>query len=245
MKRLLVTICVIVPLVLVVFALSPRAQNAKRFTFEIAFIQKAAPIQMPSVTHGVNFLYQSAEVKNTSDRTIRSITFGVLAHEIGPNWNKPTLVASREIATNISPGQTISVDVADAPVGDIQQKVSELKSNPVGLEFGILGVQFADDTTWQYDWQSAGSFDPRNMFGSLRNSAAIRRGCGASAVHSALTALAGSAVVPGIAAVFAQGYTCGTTSDREYCENHLTSCTDHICNMKQPPCPYQVCTYVP
>lgn len=167
MKRLLISICVVVPLVFTILALAPRAQNAKRFTFENAFVQDGAPVQMQSITHGLKFLFQSAEVKNVSGQTIRSITFGVLAHNIGPDWNKPILVAKREIATNIDPGQKVSVDVDDAQVDKIQQKVSELVSNPVGIEFGILGVQFADDTTWQYDWERSGSFNPRDMFGSL------------------------------------------------------------------------------
>lgn len=160
MKRLLVSICVVVPLVFTILALAPRAQNTKRFTFENAFVQEGAPVQMRSITHGLKFLFQSAEVKNISDQTVRSITFGVLAHNSGPDWNKSVLVAKREIATNISPGQTVSVDVDDAQVENIQQKVSELASNPVGIEFGILGVQFEGDTTWQYDWERSGSFNP-------------------------------------------------------------------------------------
>lgn len=99
MKRLAITSVLLAALVILAFAFSPkpRAQDRKRLMFQVAFTQKDAPVQMVSVTHTLEFLYGSAKVKNVSSQTIRAITFGVLLHELGPDWSTAVIVSSRKI----------------------------------------------------------------------------------------------------------------------------------------------------
>lgn len=193
MKRLALAVAVLGPLMFL-FVASQRAQNSKRFSFEVAFAQKDAPVQMQSVTHNVEFLFASAEIKNVSSQTVRAITFGMLAHESGAHWNTPILISTRQIATNVKSGDTRSIDIADATPAEVQKKISGMKSNPVAIEFGIVNIQFADGSNWDFDWQGAGGFDPRNMFGP---SAAVKEipGCG-SRTRAVLSAVAAFSVLP-------------------------------------------------
>lgn len=181
MKRFLVTASVVVVLVVLAFAFSPRprAQNRKHLNLRVAFTQKGAPVQIKSLTHTLKFYYGSAVVQNVSQQTIRSITFGVLLHEAGPASLQPILASSREIATNIDPGESRSVDVEDAAPRLIRQKAADLKSNVVVVEFGILAVQFDDGSIWQYDWQSEGAFNTQNVSGAKQESLRTVKNCNA------------------------------------------------------------------
>ena len=68
-NRILIVIAIAFCFV-VAFAFSP-AQGRKKFDFVVAYVQSGAPVQLTSITHGIDFLYQKAEVKNVSDRTVR------------------------------------------------------------------------------------------------------------------------------------------------------------------------------
>lgn len=234
MRRPLVLISVL-GLVLVAaftFLPEPHAQSPKRLSFAVAFTQKDAPIHIQAVTHTMDFLYGSAKVQNASDQTIRSVTFGVLFHETGPDWTKPILASSREIATNLKPGEVRSVDVEDLSIRDAQQKPSEMRSNPVVVEFGVLGTQFADGTSWSYDWRAQGAFEPENMWRGGKESLSVSPTCTNPSEGSLFARLA--RMLPGISRVLAQsGYTCGTSAVSQSCKNDITSCTDTLCPKRQ------------
>lgn len=210
MRRVLVPISVLGLILLAAFTFlpAPHAQSPKRLSFAVAFTQKDAPVQIQAVTHTMDFLYGSAKVQNVSDQTIRSITFGVLLHEVGPDWIKPILASSREIATDLKPGEVRSVDVEDLPIRDAQQKPSEMHSNPVVVEYGVLGTQFADATSWTYDWRAQGAFEPKNMWRGGKESLSVSPACTSPSESSLFPRLA--RMLTGSSRVFAQsGYTCG------------------------------------
>jgi hypothetical protein len=134
----------------VAFAFSP-AQGRKKFDMVSAYVQSGAPVQLTSITHGMDFLYQKAEVRNVSDRTVSSVTFGVLLHETDPNQSEPIIAVSQQVPTDIKPGQVRSVNVLGLRTKEAQEKASQLKSNTVVAEFGVLGVQFDDGGSWTFD----------------------------------------------------------------------------------------------
>jgi hypothetical protein len=134
----------------VAYAFSP-AQGHKKFQMVVAYVQSGAPVQLTSITHGNDFLYQKAEVKNVSDRTVESVTFGVLLHETPPNQSEPIVAVSQQVPTDIKPGQIRSVDVLALHPNQAQERASQLKSNTVIAEFGVLGVQFEDGSSWTFD----------------------------------------------------------------------------------------------
>ncbi len=120
MKRVLLILAMAVTFVLsLAFSPRPRAQGAKRFRMEFAPVQTGAPVQLESVNHSVDFLYNRAEVKNVSSETVRSITFGVLLHDPG---SKAVLASSRQISTDIKPGQTRVVDVLNFTRDEAQRE---------------------------------------------------------------------------------------------------------------------------
>src|SRR6266478_35509 len=172
-KRIL-TVAVTAFTLLAMFALAPTrsAQGFKKLTMEVTFAQEGAPVQLGSVTHGVDFLLSRAEVKNVSDRTIRSVTFGVLLHEAGPIRGESILAASREIQTDIKPGSVRTLDVLALSLKESQEKAAHLKTNPAIAEFGILGVQYEDGGSWTFDAQKVGTFasaKPLASIGSFAN----------------------------------------------------------------------------
>lgn len=130
------------------FSLAP---GRKKLEMVSAYVESGAPVQLTSITSGTDFLYQKAEVRNVSDRTVESVTFGVLLHEKPPNESEPVVVVSQRVPTNIKPGQTHSVDVLALRPNQAQEKASQLKSNTVIAEFGVLGVQFDDGSSWTFN----------------------------------------------------------------------------------------------
>ncbi|MGB8476068.1 MAG: hypothetical protein WCE61_18455, partial [Candidatus Acidiferrum sp.] len=162
MKRRISFVVTLALVLFVAFALTPKRQadGLKRFSMHDAYVQAGSPVRLNSVTHGAEFLFESTEVTNVSNKIVRSVTFGVLLHEAGPIHAEPTLAASREIATNIRPGQTAKVAVDDFTVTKARQKSSQLRSNRVVYEFGVLSVLFDDSSTWAFDWRKNGAFSP-------------------------------------------------------------------------------------
>lgn len=150
------------------FAFSPvhQAQNLKSITMAVAYVQDAAPIQINSATHSTDFLFNKAEIKNVSERAIRSVTFGVFLHAVPSSTQTSMLVSTREIPTHLKPGETRTVDVLDLTFDQAQEKAAQLKSNTVVAEFGILAVKMDDGGTWTGEAQSNGGFGRINAGGA-------------------------------------------------------------------------------
>lgn len=165
-SRILVILGIAFALV-VFFAFSPvrHAQNLKGITMAVAYVQDAAPVQINSVTHGTDFLFSKAGVKNISERAVRSITFGVFFHAAAPTSEAPIMVSSREIPTHLKPGETRTLDVLDLTFDQAQEKAAPFKSNGIVAEFGILAVKMDDGSAWSTDAQRNGGFGRVNAGG--------------------------------------------------------------------------------
>jgi hypothetical protein len=245
MKRRIVVVAAVAFTLFVVFALSParHAQGFKKFDLKVAYVQDGAPVQLNSLTHDVEFLYSKAEVKNVSDRTVRSVTFGVLLHETAPNRSAPILASSREIQTDIKPGGVRTIEVLDLPMKVAQQKATELKSNRVVAEFGILGVGFDDGSSWRFDLQKKGAFSTSMV--STPTDPSTKMNCKPT-ISSGLVALLGK-VIPPLAVVLAQGYQCTGSPYPELCTNQGQSCSRRLCTHDEvihKTCPYQQCQWI-
>ena len=219
MKRSMLVVAAVIVL-LAVFAITPvqRAQGTNRIDLKVTYQQKDAPAHIKSVTHGLEFLFQSAQVVNDSSKVIRSVTFGVLLHDMGANPNKTILLSSREISTNLGAGESRSLEILDLPMTKARQEASHLKTGPALAEFGVLAVQFDDGSIWNFDWQSEGN--AFSSVGVLATKLMIEKGttvakCGPShtPVQQALIKL-----IPTIEPVFASTYVC-TNSLSELCTN--------------------------
>ena len=224
----------------VAFAFAPthRGQGFKKMAMEVAYVQDGAPVQIDSVTHGVDFLLGKAEIKNVSERTVRSVTFGVLLHETAPNKDVPILASSREIQTDIKPGTARTLDVFDLSLADAQRKAAQLKSNSVIVEFGVLAVKLEDGSTWSIDAEKAGTF------GTVHGSSpqALTTGCRPT-VSSGLVAVL-DAIMPSISVVLAQGFFCAASTNKTVCTNNVSSCTNRVCTHQEVldgTCPMQIC----
>jgi hypothetical protein len=226
------------------FALTPiqRAQGT-RIEMQMAYHQKDAPTHIKSVTNGSEFLFESAQVVNDSNKVIRSVTFGVLLHDMGPDPNKTVLLSSREISTNIMAGESRSLEILDLPISKARQEAARLKSGRALAEFGILAVQFDDGSLWNFDWQGeGGAFSSVGVLAaqSMLNGKLAIVNCGPShtAIQEALIKL-----IPSIEPVFASTYVC-TNSLQELCTNYGNSCTNTDCG-KGKDCANQKCQLQP
>jgi hypothetical protein len=157
-KKRILTVSAIAVVLFLAFALSPthHAQGLKTLNMSVAYVQEGAPVQLESVTHNLEFLFSKAEVKNVSDRTVRSVTFGVLLSE--PNRPELVLASKQEVPTDIKPGATRTVDVLALPVKEGEQTAQQFKSNQVIASFGVLSVRFDDGTSWNFDPLKSGGF---------------------------------------------------------------------------------------
>src|SRR5882762_5239857 len=158
----------------------------------------------------------NAEVKNVSDRAVRAVTFGVLLHGSAPNHSEPILASSREMQTDIKPGGVRTLDVLDLTVKEVQVTATQLKSDRVIAEFGILGVQFNDGGSWIFDLQKNGGFSTSAVSASADPAATMR--CKPT-ISSGLVALLDK-VLPPLAVVLAQGYTCAISPNTEVGTNN-------------------------
>ena len=160
MKTRVLSILTVALIVILVFAFSPEhhAQNLKSITMAVAYVQEGSPVQINSTTHGTDFLFSKAEVKNVSDHAVRSITFGVFLHSATGNHEPGILASSREIPTRLKPGESRTLDVLDLALDQAQAKAAQLKSDSVIAEFGILSVKTDDGGTWNADAERNGGF---------------------------------------------------------------------------------------
>lgn len=244
MQRRVGVILAVIAVTLLVFAFAPNrnAQNLKRFTMQSAYVQTGAPVHLASVTYGLDFLFQKAEVENVSDKTVRAVTFGVLLHETSGPKSEPILAATRTIQTNIAPGQTRSIDVLDFSLSEAEQKGVQLKSANVIAEYGIVSVQSDDGTTWNSDYQNSGSFRPASVAAAM-NKVYEPRSC-RPLVGNKLSSFILN-YLPSISPVLAQGYICVGTTEKEVCTNNVQSCTMRVCRRSDMPCPQQACQLQP
>jgi hypothetical protein len=155
------------------FSRTHHAQNSKSIVMAVAYVQDAAPVHINSTTHGTDFLFRKAEVKNVSRHVVRSVTFGVFLHETAPNHGASIMASSREIPTNMKPGETRNLDVLDLSLDQAQEKAARLKSESVIAEFGILSVKLDDGSVWSCDAQRTGTF---GRIGGAKPSAQLSNG---------------------------------------------------------------------
>jgi hypothetical protein len=209
---------------------------------ETAFVQKDAAVNLDSVTHTLEFLYQRAAVKNVSDRTVQAVTFGVLLHDTDNPGVAPILAASRTVQIDIKPGELRDVEINAFPRDDAQSKAAVLKSSGVKAEFGVLGVQFDDGGSWEFDWRPVGAFAAHGGTGLASTPVSVNKNCGPE-IGWGRAALYRFASFE-LGSVLAQGYTCVGTPNNEMCTNNGTSCTNSLCH-KFPACANQVCQLIP
>ena len=199
-----------------------------------AYVQEGAPVQLESVTHNLEFLFSKADVKNVSDRTVRSVTFGVLLGE--PNRPELVLASRQEVPTDIKPGATRAVDVLALPVKEGEQTALQFKSNQVIVSFGVLGVRFDDGTSWNFDPLKNGGF----IQGSQTTPSA-KVNCVPRPSSGVMTLL--DKILP--TALAQTGYFCNGSTQHEICTNFVDSCQNRLCTHQQilnGSCPNQVCS---
>jgi hypothetical protein len=161
MKVRLLVLSVAVFALFATFSVSPRhAQVTKKMEMRDAFVEEGSPVQLVAVGHSTDFLLKEAEVTNTSDRTVFSVTFGTIIYENTPVPNEPILISSREIPTNLKSGQTRTLLILGAATKEVQRKAASFKSNSIIVESGVISVEFDDGGSWNFDPRKTGSFGP-------------------------------------------------------------------------------------
>jgi hypothetical protein len=247
--RLLMLVLAVLALFTAFSVSSYYAQGAKKMDMRDAFVQEGSPIQLVGVTHSVDFLLSKAEVLNTSDRTVTSVTFGTVLREKTAVPSEPIFLSSREIPTNIKPGETRTLMILDVTTKDVQRKAATFRSNAVVVESGVLRVEFADGGYWEYDLKKTGDFGPISALAPsalLPSSRGIlRRDCNPKSASGKFFAAIIDKLLP---SVFAQSvWTCVSTSAAITCSVDVVdgqTCHSKICTHSQVvnhTCQFQQC----
>lgn len=180
MKRLLIACTVVIAAFLIfTFTSARHAQVRKSFAMVDTFVQAGSPLQLGTVSHGSDFFLRKAEVTNTSDRTIVSVTFGIFLREAPPSQADATFASSREIPSNIKPNETRTLDILQLTVKEAREKATQLKTNTVLAESGVLAVQFEDGGSWNSDAQQKGRFAPASTTAMLKRGVVVIGHCSA------------------------------------------------------------------
>lgn len=216
-----------------------------------------APITIASATSTREYVFERASVKNNSEDTVSSVTFGALLHPPVRSEVAPGLLSGRSIPTAIGPGQERTIDVYFTRPAALIQKIKEMKLTSATAELGVLAVEFEHGAPWNYDPLAHGGFVPaRTTAGSLdptsspgcRESVSLGAALGDLRIVLAAFHFAGAGN-PGPLGYFS----CVDTDPPQctYCTNNLTSCTVSLCPMNaeggciNSQCAHQTCMYNP
>jgi len=208
----------------------------------VAFEEQGLPVRISNAASSTDFLFSVVTIKNVGDRTVRSITFGVVLYYAKPNSSmQPLLLTSTRIQTNISPGAEANVHPNVMKFGSLETDLRERALVSVITDLGISKIEFDDGTFWSFEIQPGGGFRPRGELAPLISQMA--HPCGPGKTFVAVRYLSqGGGVNP-------LTFTCDTTTDCTYCQNNGTTCTivpcsrnaEGVCNTGA--CSLQTCKY--
>jgi hypothetical protein len=203
--------------------------------------QPNSPVTILSVTSGTDFLFRVIRAKNVSDKPVGSLTFGVMVHALastGAPTPPPVYEPFPPVPVSIASGAVANVDVPVLRPAKALQDAAHLGAD-LEAELGVVKVDFADGTSWQYDPRTKGGFG-----GFVLNGAPAGAACPGQRQRMALAAFGRFIGIPALA----QGYfKCVPTGNCLVCTNNVSTCTNSICGQTgNPPCyncPQQVCQY--
>jgi hypothetical protein len=124
-----------------------------------AVAQPGAAVRILSTKSTLDFLYEEVAVQNVSDKTVVFIRFGILLSGVEAR-TKPILLTAHPIRTNLKPGQGETLKTFELRPEEAMEKGRPLGTVELNAELGVLAVKFSDGSSWKYDFERQGGFQP-------------------------------------------------------------------------------------
>jgi len=174
--------------------------------------QQASPLLILSATSTADRPYSTVRVRNTSDRQIARVEFGIAVHEASDLEGLRQLVPTTA-ALRIDPSQEASVSL---DFGVTTSELARRVDNRGVAEVGVRSVAFAAGEPW------SSRIDTRRRFSD-------------APLHYAPSGVACSGA-PGtvssvLAMMFRGGFYCDGTTDYTNCTGGGPQCTDSFCGL--------------
>jgi len=223
------------------------AARVRQVPLGLALFQPGSPVSIVQGESTEDYIFERVGVKNTSDRLVTSVTFGLMFISTDDKAQsiKPKLFTARPVATNLRPGEEASLSAYVLPYSEIFERASELNVDSVMAQLGLLRVEFADGTAWLAERSADGGFLV-NAPKSARGPQGVSAGrCSGDRSGSAQRDALPNGGILKRARFMQVHFTCKAESSCIYCSNSYTSCTVNTCPVSQTgctlDCPHQTC----
>lgn len=117
--------------------------------------QTGSPVSIVESTSDLEDGYASVVLRDDADKAIRSVTLGALALPLDPAMTTPQVFIRRGPNVTLLPRATVGIaaQLIDASA------LTALARKGANIEIGVVGVEFADGSTWSYDLAAKGRFE--------------------------------------------------------------------------------------
>jgi hypothetical protein len=150
------------PNVFFVFAVSSRFSLTSRTSpppvgvfVRVVPHQTGSPVSIVESTSDLEDGYASVVLRDDAEKAIRSVTLGALALPLDPAMTTPQVFIRRGPNVTLLPRATVAIA---AQLID-PSMLTELARKGANIEVGVVGVEFADGSTWSYDLAAKGRFE--------------------------------------------------------------------------------------
>ena len=143
--RALTLLCLL-PTIAVTLPPQAGSQTSPRKGFRLSFAarQESAPLEILSTMSTLEYFFEEVTVRNCSEQTVTSVTFGVLLRASGNAPPKPTVFTGRLVPTEVKGSQERVLQALVLPVKTAVAKASAMEAAEIGAQLGILEVEFED-----------------------------------------------------------------------------------------------------
>lgn len=117
--------------------------------------QAGSPVSIVESTSDLEDGYASVVLRDDADKAIRSVTLAALVRPTDPAMTTPQVFTRRGPSVILLPRATtgIAVQLIDPSTLDAFARKG------ANVELGVVGVEFADGSTWSYDLAAKGRFE--------------------------------------------------------------------------------------
>ncbi|HKV98248.1 MAG TPA: hypothetical protein VJN96_00420 [Vicinamibacterales bacterium] len=117
--------------------------------------QSGSPVSIVESMSPLDDGYASVVLRDDADKAIRSVTLGALVRPADPAMTTPQVFIRRGPTVVLLPRATtaIAVQLID------QSTLDAFARKGADVEIGVVGVEFADGSTWTYDLAAKGRFE--------------------------------------------------------------------------------------
>lgn len=206
--------------------------------------EEGAPVFISKAKSTPEYIFEYVTVKNRSDRSIKSIKFGVAFQIRDANGlrHPAHFWAGPAVPVNLKPGEQQIVHALTMSHNDVKSHIANSPAQARAAQLGVLEVVYADGQKWRFEASKDSGFNGMGL-SQLLDSGRIPCKPGRTLAIAQIASLK-----PSFVTIPAGYFTCVTNTDCIYCTNNVSSCTVSVCSTNPSgcaSCPHEACSYVP